>query len=564
MRFLFLFFITSLLISTNTSYADDVSDNSYTFFSNTTIHSTVKDPDTPFFKRVLDALTFRKAREKNEKGRVKKIVEDILKDSIYAKNISLQNLNKELLDSINKQSEKIKTALEYAMLKIKDTINNLKTDYNKQIRDLKNADSASKASVDARINKLVAQLEIIVDSTIEIDDSKYKKIAAVRKIIDASYNAMPQKIVLNDSITKVFKVELATKKMVFAYLSLEEAAFEKNNFKLVNTILLKDDDNVFCTNPNNASEKLEEKIKKIKSIVTDAHIFGCTVNLVINLDDKYTSNKKKDIQTYILQWLNLTNADGINIKFNVLALNDKLTSEIKEMSETLKAANNYAFVLTTPQASDNNDEYKKYKKYLKDFQTYVDNFIIDFSDTTKEKQTISSQFFNKNVLIYLSKQIPKDKLIIYLPLQAMLNDSIETLTEKYDEIITNANGGVAIDFLSLYSDKYEDVVNKFQGNLLDPLIDKFIKFDTVDIGYEKDTLNIEKNTTTFWGKIGSELNLYKQWFDAPYEFDSTKLCNGKFGAPNKQIPSSARYSGTIVKWLLIILTILLFYFIIQK
>ena len=50
---------------------------------------------------------------------------------------------------------------------LKDTIYSLKMDYDKQIKNLKNADSASKASLDARINKL----QSIINS-LRIENSK--------------------------------------------------------------------------------------------------------------------------------------------------------------------------------------------------------------------------------------------------------------------------------------------------------------------------------------------------------------------------------------------------------
>lgn len=202
---------------------------------------------------------------------------------------------------------------------------------------------------------------------------------------------------------------------------------------------------------------------KTTSLIDSAKVNNCDVYLTVtnfsvknnNVFLKNSIAQENSIHK-IIQLLNLRNADGVTIDFEGVtsSTSDLFNSYIKNLSEALEKENK-KITLTLP-GINYEDAYdvNTLQKYVRRFLVMGYNFSGPWSKKAGAEAPIGS--LKKSMNYYLSKGVPKKKLILVLPYygsQWLIGGKEDAKGDLFKKYITYRDIKLRFKSLPLYDDK---------------------------------------------------------------------------------------------------------------
>ncbi len=549
-------FMVFLLISGSIAYSTTRISNKFSFQEPKAKEDTTKKAN--LLKKLSEAIKFRKNTITKEQKRVQAIIEKmILKDSTVATVQDLEKLKNELSESNKQQFDMLLELIKEIKIPESQTVEVQPAPGNPGTKPFKVTKELDPN--DKYINDLVDRLIPILTDT-QVDDDKIKTRQERLKLMRDIYAGKNAFIdTLNDSVAVKYRLKLSHRAEVLGNHQYE-SGYKSNqyNFTTLTGLLYNsydlDGTTGFAKNFNSWNDAAV--IENAKD--AGAKVF-LTVTTKSSLEMAKFLTNKTAMNTMIsktLEMLEQRQADGVNIQ--VTGLNQRLRTYFVDFIGSLSKAyraksKQYQISVTLPVY----DDLKAYD--IASLDTLVDKFIINFAKKPTNfpgpiapLNDDSDYSIQSSVSRYLNAGIPPYKFILclsYYGVEFILNPntgletfkgyipfktirlnyqyapvtynkeqsyaSIETrddegnltghiyydnetsLEEKYDFILQNGLGGVAVWDLGA-DDGY--------GELWDALANKFVKIDTV--GRETVMLRATALDGSIWGYIKKNMVAY--------------------------------------------------------
>ncbi|WP_171972505.1 glycosyl hydrolase family 18 protein [Mucilaginibacter polytrichastri] len=513
-------------------------------------------------KKLSNALKFRKNSLTKEKKRVIDIIGQVLRDSSITTTKDLGDLkndltasNKMQFDSLMKLIQEIK-AQKPQKIEVLVPADGTKVDPNTPPEPVSDPNTKY-------INALIDKLVPILKDNKEIEqqkEAKQKKLKLLRSIYN---HPSVFRDTINDSTAVDYTVKIRQKANVWGFYEYgtNTANFD---FKVLNTL---DYFAYFLNGKTGYSKNFTgwDSLEVIKDVqyARNKVILSVFNDDAINTAAFLTNEEaQNNMVNSTLNLLSSRNADGVNITFR--NLNKKLSGNfvrfITRLNKAYKSGKKQYSVNITIPAFDQGHAYD-----LNKLDSLTDNFLIDFSVRTTTKfgpiaplHQESDYSIESCVSRYLNSVVPPYKFILLLPYNGTLwktniktgvntfnryipyseirskyqfspvefdkvaasskielkdangivngaiwYDDENTLDEKYDFVLQNGLGGVAVSPLG---------ADEGYGELWDALASKFLKIDTVISA----RINLKHATKlSGWEYIKSTLQVYYRVLEHP-------------------------------------------------
>ena len=550
--------ICLVCLSVTYSYSSTKLDRSYIHFDDLlTVQDTAKKPN--LLKSLLEAIKFRKKAITKEQERVQIIIEKMIaKNSSLATIQDLEKLRDDISLANKLQFDTLLALIKE--IRIPDDNNITVQSENSPIQNKPFKINKELDPNDKYINDLVDRLVPILTNNKEDQErekGKQERLNLMR-VIYSDKNTFIDTI--NDSTVISYRLKLNHKAEVLANHRFD-ATYSTNKYNLSNLSTLiynyYEADPATGLSINMNKWRDASIVSKVKDLGGKVVLTRTTKNSLETAKLLTNGTARSNLINNTINLLEQRDGDGVNI--SLTGLNSKLRSQftdfINSLSSTLRSkSKEYQVIITIPVY----DEVKAYNIMALD--TLVDRFIIDFSKKPNDfpgpiaPLTDESDYnIQSSVSRYLNIGIPPYKFILglsyygvnfernpntgiekfkeYIPYNLIrLNHqyapvnynkdqafaSIETrdddgnltghiyydnensLEQKYDFIIQNGLGGVAIQELG---------ADEGYGELWDALAYKFISIDTV----AQETISLKPakiKDATIWGYVKSNTIYY--------------------------------------------------------
>lgn len=536
--------------------------NAFAFETTATFQTAPKDSakkDAGLLKKLADALKFRKNALTKEKKRVLDIIDEVLKDSSITTKKDLGDLKKDLTDANKAQYDTLLSLIQAIKAEQKTTP---APSGGKNAAAPSGPDVVTDPNT-KYVNALIDKLVPILKDNREAEQQKAAKQKQL-KTLRAVYNhSAVYRDTINDSTAVNYSLKIkhraevwglysyGTKTTNFDYKvlsSLDYFAYNLNG-KTGYSKNFAGWDNVSAID-----ETKHAYNKVVLSVFNDDPVNTATFLTNQSLQDNLINST--------LNLLSTRNADGVNITFR--NLNKKLSGYfvtfISRLNKAYKTAKKpYSVTITLP-SFDKNQAYD-----INSLDTIADYFVIDFSTRTNAKPGPTAPLNQESdysiescVSRYLNSNVAPYKFILQLPYNGTLwkinpvngatsfvrempyneirtkyqyatvefdkeaaaskidlkdangvvngqiwYDDENTLDEKYDFVLKNGLGGVAVSPLG---------ADEGYGELWDALASKFLKIDTV----YADTVSLKPPAKpTWWDYIKTNLSAYYRILEHP-------------------------------------------------
>jgi hypothetical protein len=560
--------ICYLIISFNYSFSE-VKNNDFILYSEKSSSfqdsAIVLKPKANPLKSLLDALKFKKNAITKEQQRVKVLIEKIIKkDTSLVTVKNLEDFKRELAES---NKEQFQTLL--------DLIKELKISENNQSVETVVSDPSTPKPFklnkepdpnDKYINDLVDKLIPILTDNKEVQEKK-KDLQKQLKLLRDVYSQKSAHIdTINDSTLMKYRLKLGHKAEILGIYPFDTKNIPANyNLNTLSTLIY----DRYEIDPITGLPRNFNRWKDA-TIINSVKDAGAKVILTVSTNNsletaKFLTNEtaRRKLIANTLDLLEQRDADGVNI--SLTGLNRKLRPLFVEFISSLTKTyrlkpKQYQIIITLP-IYDENNAYD-----ITSLDDLTDRFIIDFSKKPNNfpgpiapLNDDSDYSIQSSVSRYLNIGIPPYKFILgltyygtfksYIPYRQIRLDhqyapvkynkdqafaSIETrneqgnltghiyydnensLEQKYDFVIQNGLGGVAIRDLG---------ADEGYGELWDVLASKFISIDTVS----KEILPIKAlkaKDLSIWGFIKNNSIGYYHALQSP--------CDGRYDNQDKR------------------------------
>jgi hypothetical protein len=522
-----------------------------------------KEIKDKFLKTFYDKISIKKYLREKEKIRMVLLLDELLKEKIGADSIqkNIKALGETYTDKKRKQLDSIITAL----FTVKpETIK--KADTVLVHPPVPPEEPGEEEKADITIDQLVDKVFPLIQEKVKDEENKKirdEKINTYRLLLRHPEGVVDT-LVVDDIISKKYTLKIAQRNEVFGFHPFWRKNYDDYHFELITTL-------AYYGYELNGKTGLPRTLNGWDStgIVKRAQKEGCKVVLSVFCPNKidlsfFLSNEAaqhKFIST-IIHCIKTQKANGVNLMFDMPKGNHRhaFSKFVSKLSGELKIADPaYELSVTLPAY----DEFQNYD--VKHLSVYVNRFIVDFSKKNLYGPLVplsgNNHSLEKGISNYLACKVSPKKFLACMPFRGglwdyeteLFNDYVpyskihelyvndygktydkntcsqrcdvvvdgdtleqlwfddpKTLGEKYDLILNNKMGGVAIWYLG---DDHND------ADMWNSLVDKMVVFDSTDVVILKKVPAVDEDELTLWGKIKKELRLYKLLFSHPCDFE---------------------------------------------
>lgn len=551
--------------------------------------------DSVIFAKKLEKLNSDLLKNQNQKF-----------DSLSGLIKTLSNQN----DSIKKEVKKVvaSTAKKTTSNEVPNEIPNSLDDEIPQDYDpLPEETKVLNTDIDDLIEKIVPRMKE-KETVDESKEEKQKKIRAVRLLLNHP-EGINDTIIVNDSTSQRYRLKLSKNGEVFGYHPYwMNNRFPDYNFKLLSTLAYYgyelDGRNGGYISINGWEEAAVVPLAKKHGCKVVLSVFASTKN---NLSSFLRNkNAQRKFSATVIKLLKLREANGVNIILESPGgdFRHKITDFLITFSSELKQADSsYTLSVTLP-CLDKNADYD-----IKELEASVDFFIIDFSKKNDHGAIVpidkSPYSLESGIGRYLNKAANPKQFIACLPFRGAMWDFGTKKFEEYvpykrvsedympeHSIVHEPNGTARIDFTITHgngdkaktdtirqlwfddaqtiSEKYDFILQNDLGGIAiwtlgddgtqvdmsDAIMDKMFSVDTSDFFEIKKPSLTKAIPLTFLQKVKLEFNLYREIFEHPCQFVT--------GSKRKEELILDDFIGHVALVFLVILTTVVVYTIIKS
>ncbi len=543
-------FITHLQLHAQKPKTPDTKGDQKTEFSlkkdSIDIKAKEKEIKDKFLKTFYDKISIKKYLRDKEKTRIINVADSLINKKIAGNS----TINKQIVTivdvllSLNTEKKKIDTVFVHP--------------------EVAPTESSEEEKTDITIDQLADKLFPLIQEKVKDEENKTtlnKKLNIYREL-RLHPGGIIDTLTIDKALSKQYTLKIAQRNEVFGFHPFWRKNYDDYHFELITTL-------AYYGYELNGKTGLPKNLNGWDStgIVKRAQKDGCKVVLSVFCPNKadlsyFLSNEAaqhKFISTIIHCIKTTQKANGVNLMFDIPKGDHRhnFSKFVRKLSAELKiAGQGYELSITVPAY----DEFQTYD--IKHLSVYANKFIIDFSKKNLYGSLVpltgNNYSLEKGIHNYLDYKVLPSKFLACMPFRGglwdyeteLFNDYIpyskinelyvndygktydknacaqrsdvvidgdtleqlwfddpKTLGEKYDLILKNKMGGVAIWYLG---DDHND------SDMWNTLVDKMVVFDSTDVVILK---KIPAEETSLWKKIKKELQLYKLLFSHPCDFD---------------------------------------------